>query len=197
MPAFTFDIVPVVTQIAALELAMSSVNTAYDFTENNANPLNIPDASLPAAVHIPLGPQVLDRSVVSKYVQNQNQEFPHVWVVKSWILFTKYTSENYPDGMLAAMNAYNEVTNTFFDNAQDNTNRFSIIHAASQIPADPDSPNSAVGYKCDWEQDSNYSPFDLRPWPIVGSREVEQHSVRYYSLGYTHYIYYGIDPGAA
>lgn len=157
--AFGFDLSGAITQIAALEVAISTptpgIVTSYGY---GANPSSIPLASLPAVVHVPLGP-VSELEGIQSGLSSYG-EFTLAFDIYSLALIIESVPGKYPSDEAAANLFWKPITETFFDL----TNQDTLASAAS-----------ADNYTCIFDEQS-YQP---RLWPPIAGADKWYWSFQY------------------
>jgi hypothetical protein len=157
--SFSFDLEAAIDAIAAIEVAISGVTTAYGYGES---PVQITDNTLlPAVTHQPLGPQVAADGVIPGLL-TMGSSYQLMYQIQSRLLITESTGKNYPADENASSGLWQAVANAFFNH----TNRISLATSAG-----------AHTYFMNWSDPS----YGIRPWPP------EPMQIRYYwALDYIH-----------
>lgn len=149
--AFGFDLSGAIAQIAALEVAISTpgpgIVTSYGY---GANPSSIPLASLPAVVHVPLGPVAESEGIQSGL--SAYGTFTLAFDIYSLALIIESIPGKYPADEAASNLFWKPIAEAFFDLS----NQATLASAAS-----------ADNYTCIFDEQS-YQP---RTWPPIAGAD--------------------------
>lgn len=159
--AFSFNLESAIDQIATLEVAISTpapgIVTSYGY---GANPSSVPLASLPAVVHVPLGPASELAGIQSSL--SSYGLFTLSFDIYSRALIIEAIPKQYPSDDLAANLFWKPIAEAFFNL----TNQATLASAAS-----------ADNYTCIFDEQS-YQP---RIWPPIPGADKW-----YWSFQYVH-----------
>ena len=111
---FAFDLQAATNAIAAVELAVTGVTTAYGY---NSNPVEITNtALLPAVVHLPLGPRNAADGVIPGML-TMGASFQLDYRIISRVLLVESKGENYPADEAGASVLWKVIAQAFFTRA--------------------------------------------------------------------------------